>query len=272
MLRASITLVSISALLLSVAHAVAGPYAPAAGQPGSDAIDKLSPAIKGWATEVVDITRGPTDISKVGSPLASFGTPAAALGAADGSNVVSLGDGGSITLRLASGIRDAAGPDLAVFENSFSDTFLELGFVEVSSDGTHFTRFHASSLTPTQTQMGSFGLLDPTNLFNLAGKYRAGFGTPFDLSELAGSPFLDVSNVQYVRIVDVVGSINPAFATHDFNGNIVNDPWPTAFASGGFDLDAVAVLHAVPEPATIGLAAVALGVVVGIGRRRSARR
>jgi hypothetical protein len=41
----------------------------------------------------------------------------------------------------------------------------------------------------------------------------------------------------------VVGSINPEYATYDCQGNPVNDPWPTAFASGGMDLDAVGVIH-----------------------------
>jgi hypothetical protein len=40
-----------------------------------------------------------------------------------------------------------------------------------------------------------------------------------------------------------VGCIQPAYATHDSNGNIVNDPWPTPFNTCGFDLDAVGVLH-----------------------------
>ena len=44
-------------------------------------------------------------------------------------------------------------------------------------------------------------------------------------------------------IVDVVGSIDPLYATHDSLGNIVIDPWPTAFASGGFDLDGMGVIH-----------------------------
>jgi hypothetical protein len=56
--------------------------------------------------------------------------------------------------------------------------------------------------------------------------------------------------VRFVRVVDVVGSINPFHATYDSLGNIVNDPWPTASSSSGFDLDAVGVLNVVPEPST----------------------
>jgi hypothetical protein len=51
-----------------------------------------------------------------------------------------------------------------------------------------------------------------------------------------------------VRVTDVVGSINPLFGTRDSLGNLINDPFPTATPSGGFDLNGVGVLHAVPEP------------------------
>ncbi|MCD4697291.1 MAG: T9SS type A sorting domain-containing protein, partial [Bacteroidales bacterium] len=39
------------------------------------------------------------------------------------------------------------------------------------------------------------------------------------------------------------GCIQDEFATHDSQGHKVNDPWPTLFPSGGFDLDAVGVIH-----------------------------
>ena len=54
-----------------------------------------------------------------------------------------LGDDGSLVLTFPAPIADGAGPDFAVFENAFSTEFLELAFVEVSSDGTNFTRFPA---------------------------------------------------------------------------------------------------------------------------------
>ena len=257
--------------------ALAGPFPPAAGQPGSTAIAAGDPGFVEWANSVVSLTRGPQNISNPGLGLASFGVPGNALGPSDAatnfSGVVSLGDGGQITLGFAQPIRDGAGPDFAVFENGFASgglSFLELGFVEVSSDGTNFFRFAATSDTQTTTQVASFGLLDATNLNNLAGKYVAGFGTPFDLNELAGvSPLLDVNDVRFVRVVDVVGSIDPLYATHDSVGNIVNDPWPTASASSGFDMDAVGVINAVPEPGRLALIASALLAAVWLcGPRR----
>ena len=71
------------------------------------------------------------------------------------------------------------------FENSFSDDFLELAFVEVSSNGIDFYRFNSISLTQENVQIETFGLIDARQIHNLAGKYRGMFGVPFDLSELA---------------------------------------------------------------------------------------
>ncbi len=247
--------IAIVCLVVSVtaATALAGPFAPAAGQPGSTAIANTSPSIVAWASGFIDLVRGPMDIANPGAGLASFGAGGEALGFADGdpAGIVSLGDGGHITLTFAEPIFDGPGFDLAVFENSFSDTFLELAAVEVSSNGADFARFPATSLTQITAQVASFGSLDATDLDNLAGKYRGGFGTPFDLAQLAGvSPNVDVSSISFVRIVDVVGSINPVFGTLDSLGNLVNDPYPTVFSSGGFDLDGVGAIHVVPEPAT----------------------
>jgi hypothetical protein len=254
---------------------LAGPFAPAAGQPSSTAIPFDSPAIAGWADSVVSLTRGPINIANPGLGVASFGTGANALGPAgtDTTKVVSLGDGGAITLQFQKPIRDGAGADLAVYENGFADNFIELAFVEVSSNGIDFFRFPAVSLTPTVAQVGAFGSLDPTDLDNLAGKYRVGFGTPFDLSTLANvSPLLDVFNVPFVRIVDVVGSVNPSFGTTDSQGRLINDPYPTAFASGGFDLDGVAALHVVPEAGTFAFSALVMGFAAALSLRRAIRR
>lgn len=272
-LLASATVLALSAVVVS--GSVAGPFAPPAGQGGSEAVAATTPIA--WATKVESLTRGPQNISNPGLGLASFGAETNALGAANattgnGTTVVSLGDGGQITVGFQWAITDGPGADFAVFENGVTDTFLELGFVEVSSNGSDFFRFASVSLTPTDTQVGSFGALDATNLDNLAGKYRAGFGTPFDLAELAGvSPLLDIYHVRYVRIVDVVGSIDPAYATFDSQGHKVNDPWPTAFASGGFDLDAVGVLNQVPEPSSLALVATALVVCAGAAVTRRPR-
>ncbi len=65
----------------------------------------------------------------------------------------------------------------------------------------------------------------------------------FDLYELTGIPQLDITNVTHVKIIDVVGSINHAYARFDSQNQIINDPWPTPFNSSGFDLDAIGVIN-----------------------------
>jgi hypothetical protein len=63
---------------------------------------------------------------------------------------------------------------------------------------------------------------------------------PFDLAELRHvSPLLDIQRVTHVRVVDVIGTNDPALATFDAAGHIIIDPYPTPYFSGGFDLDAV---------------------------------
>jgi hypothetical protein len=218
-------------------------FSPPAGQPGTTAMYKDSSAFVAWASGC-RVTRGYEDLSNPSQGFASVGDSSMATGKAQTNAVVSLGDGGSAVCIFPKGISNGPGVDFAVFENSIDDTFLELAFVEVSSDGgTSFHRFPSRSLTDTSTQTNGFGTTDATKINNLAGKYRAGYGTPFDLQELANIPSLNINAITHVRIVDVVGSINPLYATRDSQNNKVNDPWPTPFASSGFDLDAVGVIH-----------------------------
>ncbi len=222
-----------------------GPFCGAVGTDGCNAIAVDDNQFVAWATNVV-LTRGPQNISNPNSPLASFGDETNAIGPATPNNsmeAVSLGDGGSALVTFERPIRNGEGPDFAVFENDINGGFLELAFVEVSSDGVHFVRFPATSLTQTETQTGSFALTDPTFINNLAGKFKIGYGTPFDLEELADSANINIDSIVYVRIIDVVGNIDPQYASYDAFGHIVNDPWPTDYATCGFDLTGVGVIH-----------------------------
>jgi len=264
----------ISSLLLPLT-AAAGPYDPAAGETGSLAIPYDSPLFTGWATGFTNLVRGPMNISDPGLGNVSFGSGNNALGASDAEDndslsVVSLGDGGMITLAFANPITNGIGADFAVFENSITDDFLELAFVEVSSDGLRFERFPSVSLTQTSLQVDSYDSLDPTDLHNLAGKHTRGYGTPFDLEDLAAlqDTDFDLERILYVRIIDVIGKFSGAGSRMDSQGHIVNDPWPTAFDTGGFDLDAVGVINAVPEPTVALLAISGIGALCGWRRRR----
>lgn len=252
--------------LAAAGFAFAGPYAPAAGVTGSAAIQKDDASFVAWATGYTNYVVGIYDNSS--TPVdAQWQTPGKALGKAVGTSfdIVTLGKGGSIVLTFTGGIGNGSGWDFAVFENSFSDTFLELGYVEVSSNGTNYFRFPNDSLTASP--VGGFGAVDPTNIDGFGGKYRQGYGTPFDLASLAGvSALLDINNVGYVRIVDICGD-----GTYlDTSGNVIYDPYPTT-GSPGFDLDAVGVIHQgtpVPVPAAAWLLGSGLVGLVGLRRRR----
>ncbi len=224
-------------------------FAPAQDKPGTTAMHADSSAFVAWATGCT-VERGPMRVDKPENGLASYGADSLALGMPGGTyDVVSLGDGGSATVTFASPIFNGPGPDFAVFENGFAnaqnpDTWaLELGFVEVSSDGENFFRFPAVTHVQTDTQLGNGGSINPAQIHNFASKYGAFYGTPFDLDEVEDNALLDKNNVTHVRIVDVIGDIDPEYASYDAEGHIVNDPWPTAFASSGMDLDAVGVIH-----------------------------
>lgn len=221
-----------------------GPFCGIVGTEGCTAIALDDVRIKGWATGCT-VVRGSSNLSDPNAADVSYGEESAGVGPASTSTLeaVSLGDGGMATLTFGTPIANGDGFDFAVFENSFDDYFLELAVVEVSSDGEHFVRFPATSLTQTRTQIGGRGRVNATFINNLAGKYRVGYGTPFDLEELRDSTNIDINNITHVRLIDVVGSIDPQYGTYDAFGHIINDPFPTISRSAGFDLEGVCVLN-----------------------------
>lgn len=181
-------------------------------------------------------------------------------------------------------IRNAAGYDFVVFENGMmsqitttlgslqGQLLAELAYVEVSSNGWDFVRFPSVCLTPNRT--GAYGTTETGNIHNLAGKHPNAYGictgTPFDLDDLADHPDvisgkIDLAAIRYVRIVDVPGSGNfcddatqlvapdtgPDWQNYVEN-HAVYDQWPT-WGSGGFDLEAVGILHEQQYAADINL-------------------
>lgn len=197
--------------------------------------------------------------------------------------------GGHITLAFGdraagTAIRNGGGYDFVVFENAFvsqSTTALgslqgqmlaELAYVEVSSNGRDFVRFPCVSLTPDA--VGRYGTINVGNIHNLAGKHPNAnvvcTGTPFDLDDLANhadvvSGRVDLNDIGYIQITDVPGSgdffddatrlLDPAMqpAWTDYAvAHPIYDMWPTQ-GSGGFDLEAVGVLHEQEHSADINL-------------------
>ncbi len=222
-------------------------YAPRDNWPGSTAIPGDSSLFIDWAKQV-QLTRGFVDIRNPQSGKVQTGLPEMTLSYPDG-QAVSLGDGGMVVLEFEPAIVNGPGADFAVFENGFhihteSDSdFLELAFVEVSSDGINWVRFATLSDNDTTKQLRTFDGSRANKVHNLAGKYVGNYGTPFDLEELKDSLGIDVMAIRFVRVIDVVGSLNDSFATRDSRGYKINDPFPTPFAQGGFDLDAIGVIY-----------------------------
>jgi hypothetical protein len=216
-------------------------YAPAPPDEMTTAIAYDDPRIVGWAEGCTSYLQGP------GVTEAQFMMPSQAFGPA-GTNtlaVVTLGNGGSITLTFDHPITDGDGWDFAVYENSFaSDEFLELGFVEVSSDGVHFARFDSAFQGPETACADCSGTA--AEMGGLAGSYMVGYGTPFDLSALQNSPLVrggmvDLTSINQVRIVDIIGD----GTTPDSLGRGIIDPLSSG-PTAGFDLDGIAVLNQRP--------------------------
>lgn len=212
-------------------------YEPPAEQPGSSAIAADDQRFVAWATDFDGAISLGSDVDE------GWDDPDQALGIAEGEaeSVLSLGNGGEVTLTFDAPITNGEGADFAVFENGFDDFFLELAYVEVSSNGEDFQRFDCAYLG--EDPIGQYDTHDTELIGGLAGKYRAGFGTPFDLEllsdkDLVADGDLDLDAISHVRIVDIIGD----GSAEDSFGHPIYDPTPTV-GSGGFDLDGIGVIN-----------------------------
>ncbi len=147
-------------------------------------------------------------------------------------DTVSLGNGGVIVLRFdLPVICDGPGADLTVFENAFhtntpdGPVFEEYGIVAVSQDGEHFVEFPYDPVTHAGLAGRTAVFSNPDNGIDPLDPTVSG-GDQFDLAEVG------LTWAAYVRITD------PG-ATIDDPGNHI----PPG-DKGGFDLDALAALHA----------------------------
>ncbi len=285
MRHVTFVILSVFVSLALARAAAAGPYADA-----THGINYNDPRFVGWATGCT--VTWPSGFTP------AYNDPTKALGPAPASSndVVTLGDCGTAVLTFSVVIHNTPGPDLAVFENGFAPSydpttlFAELAYVEVSTDGVTYVRFPSVSLDPNP---GEYGAMDPTNIYNLAGKNinnngQAWQGTPFDLDDLKGlaavtSGLVDLNHINYVRIVDIDGDssssswdnatslIDPTTGTHYTTNHLIYDGGNHGGNITGFDLDAVGVLvNPVPEPGTVGLLASAAGIAF-FTRRRTGR-
>ncbi|NJR42585.1 MAG: PEP-CTERM sorting domain-containing protein, partial [Akkermansiaceae bacterium] len=140
----------------------AGSFPGAAGSPGSDAISKDSSSFVAWANGNLSPDYG-SGVDAV------WRTPEKAYGPATDNafDIVCMGNGGRITMYFPLPIRDGVGADFAVFENAIAPGFLEMAFVEVSSDGVNFFRF--SNRSQGTTPFGSLSHYDGSHYLQWSG-------------------------------------------------------------------------------------------------------
>lgn len=183
-------------------------------------------------------------------PDVIFGPPEGT-GAMGGSNdVLSLGDGGSITVAFSDGlVLDGAGPDFTIFENPFYvggdplDVFAEVAIVEVSQDGSNFVKF------PCDYDPSGEPINNPTHWHGFSGVNPVYSNSTNGLDptdpEVSGGDQFDLATVglswiQYIRITD---TNEDDLAMHDDDGDVIYDPGRTIAMKSGFDLDAIAAVN-----------------------------
>jgi hypothetical protein len=163
-------------------------------------------------------------------------------------DVVSLGNGGSITVVFRDNVVvDGPGADLVIYENPFhagSETgpiFAEYGIVELSPDGKTWTQVPYDSATGVGLAGAEPVLSTPEN--GIDALAPEGGGDRFDIGAVG------LAFVRFVRVTDGGDAIPDP-------GNLV----PPA-DKGGFDLDAVGAIHSSP-PAIVHGTVTAGGVPV----------
>jgi hypothetical protein len=194
---------------------------------------QLARAQDPFADAVVSFTPGP------GAGFGADKLPGIVLGPPRGGgelqgslDVVSLGNGGAIVLRFdLPVICDGPGPDLTVFENAFHSgslsgpIFAEYGIVAVSQDGEHFVEFPYDPVTHVGLAGQTPVLSNPDNGISPLDPSVSG-GDTFDLAQVG------LTWAAYVRVTDA--------------GDAIPDPGNLLPGGdqAGFDLDAMAALHA----------------------------
>ncbi|MBA3547198.1 MAG: hypothetical protein H0T76_11990 [Nannocystis sp.] len=161
-------------------------------------------------------------------PEVVYGPPVAGSPNMGSLDVLSLGCGGAITLYFdAPAIVDGPGPDFIVFENAIpagTGTFAEPARVLVSDDGLVWHAFPCDPVADdTLTGCAGVSVVHAGDMTDPTDPALAG-GDAFDLA------MLGLSTVRYVRLLDV----GVAY---------YGDRMWCGGGGGGFDLDAIAVVH-----------------------------
>ena len=158
-------------------------------------------------------------------PDVVYGPPESPGGGGGSLDVLSLGEAGQIVLGFQGiDLVDGPGIDLLVFENPFIGWY-ETGVVGVSEDGETWVEWPCDAEDTVSEYPGCAGVgivyASATNGLDATDPDAAG-GDAFDLADIG------VSRARFVRI---------------------RDSGANAYAgtSGGFDLDAVALVHAAPQ-------------------------
>ncbi|MGD7653754.1 MAG: PEP-CTERM sorting domain-containing protein [Verrucomicrobiales bacterium] len=268
MKQTTYTLTAIAALASTAAGGIYSSYSDDPGNAHDAPVSKTDSSIMMWASTVIDYAPTANVSASYTNPETGYGC----LGDLTTAEISSGAAPGSITVGFDAAITNGTGADFAVFENGFtfgSGLFMELAYVEVSSNGTDFVRFDSiSTNTVPVAGSGGFSSWDTTNVYNLAGKHASGWGTPFDLDELTGNSLVTaglvyLDHIQYIRLVDIPGSGDYT----DSLGNPIYDAYYTT-GSGGYDFrlsEGVAMLNGVPEPTALTL--LALGGLLVCGKR-----
>ena len=246
--------------LLLAANALAGPFSDTGVKPD---------VVNAWATTVVDSQ--------------NQGTASNILGAVDGSWAIGSPGGGWISVGFDQSITNGTGADFAVWENGFGTaplSYAELGYVDVSTDGTNWVEF-PSVFLDDGSDLPNY--IDVTDVYNLAGSYWANYmpdadkqGVPFDLADILNTPevlagLVDPYEINYVRLRDIVGageggsSYDQATYFDYASDNLIYD---SISYGGGADWDAVGAINTVPVPAAVWLLGSGLVGLLGIGKRK----
>jgi hypothetical protein len=194
-------------------------------QPPQDDTAPPSTGPDPFADEVVSFEPGEfAGYGQDALPDVVLGGPEGAGASAGSADVVSLGQGGVIVLAFTDiGLVDGEGPDLLVFENAFT-AWPETGVVAVSEDGETWLEWPCDAADAEGGYPGCAGvtavLASSANGIDATDPDLAG-GDAFDLADLG------LSRARYVRITDS--------GANSYSGD-----------SGGFDLDALAVVNGEP--------------------------